>query len=236
MLHFLGNCINALAKSTESSKKNVHIPYRDSKLTHILKEALGGNSKTTLLIACSPHSSNVDETVSTLRFGQRAKTIKNKVSARIHRSVEELNAIILQLQKEVHYLRKQTKLLEEKLLSYDSNVDLKSITAQSRTRGTSFMIETDIPKFNDGPQAVTSSPSSSPSTWKRKQENSVAQNSDSEVEEDDEDGEFNPIPAAELQVELDKLKEEKASSISHLEEKLQVATESVIFYTLIFLY
>lgn len=62
----LGNCINALSKA-----KQTHVPYRDSKLTHALKESLGGNCKTTLLITCSPHPYNFEETVSTLQFGQR---------------------------------------------------------------------------------------------------------------------------------------------------------------------
>lgn len=65
-LSTLGNCINALTKS-----KRGYIPYRDSKLTHILRESLGGNCKTTLIITCSPHKFNFDETVSTLKFGQR---------------------------------------------------------------------------------------------------------------------------------------------------------------------
>ena len=65
-LSALGNVINAL---TESTKKNVFIPYRDSKLTRMLQESLGGNSKTSLIITCSPSIFNKDETVSTLRFG-----------------------------------------------------------------------------------------------------------------------------------------------------------------------
>ena len=96
-------------------------------MTHILKESLGGNSKTTLIIACSPHSSNVEETISTLRFGQRAKTIKNKVTAKIHRSVDELNAIILKLQTQLESLRKYTKFLENKLISLDSSVNISQL-------------------------------------------------------------------------------------------------------------
>lgn len=45
--------------------------FSDSRLTHLLKESLGGNCKTTLLIACSPHAFNAEETISTLKFGQR---------------------------------------------------------------------------------------------------------------------------------------------------------------------
>ena len=56
-----------------------HVPYRDSKLTYILKGSLGGNAKTTLLVTCSPHVFNAEETLSSLRFAQRAKLIKNTV-------------------------------------------------------------------------------------------------------------------------------------------------------------
>ena len=72
-LSALGQVIKALADGKG------HIPYRDSKLTRILQEALGGNSKTSLIVACSPHLDNIEETISTLKFAQRAKTIKNKV-------------------------------------------------------------------------------------------------------------------------------------------------------------
>ncbi|VVB06732.1 unnamed protein product [Arabis nemorensis] len=73
-LSALGNVINALT-SGSSSKAN-HIPYRDSKLTRILQDALGGNSRMALLCCCSPSNSNASETLSTLRFGMRAKHIK----------------------------------------------------------------------------------------------------------------------------------------------------------------
>ncbi|KAK0601819.1 hypothetical protein LWI29_027716 [Acer saccharum] len=73
-LSALGNVINAL--TCGSPGKTNHIPYRDSKLTRILQDALGGNSRTALLCCCSPSSSNASESLSTLRFGTRAKHIK----------------------------------------------------------------------------------------------------------------------------------------------------------------
>lgn len=75
-LSALGNVINAL---TESKTKGSFIPYRDSKLTRILQESLGGNSQTCLVITCSMSQYNDRETLSTLRFGNRAKSIKNAV-------------------------------------------------------------------------------------------------------------------------------------------------------------
>ncbi|KAK0414438.1 hypothetical protein QR680_011429 [Steinernema hermaphroditum] len=83
-LSALGNVISALAEGTKS-----HVPYRDSKLTRILQESLGGNSRTTVVICASPASFNEAETKSTLMFGQRAKTIKNVVVVNEELTAEE---------------------------------------------------------------------------------------------------------------------------------------------------
>jgi kinesin family member 5 len=71
-----------------------HIPYRDSKLTRILQESLGGNSRTTLIINCSPSSYNEPETLSTLRFGIRAKSIKNTARVNAELSPAELKGML----------------------------------------------------------------------------------------------------------------------------------------------
>jgi len=113
-LSALGLCINKLTQGGAS-----HIPYRDSKLTHILRESLGGNSKTTLLIACSPHKFNIEETISTLKFGQRAKQIKNAVKINRQRSVAELEAIVARLTSELDQLRAYISLLEPLLPDTD---------------------------------------------------------------------------------------------------------------------
>ncbi|EPY50295.1 kinesin-like protein Klp3 [Schizosaccharomyces cryophilus OY26] len=84
-LSTLGMVINSLTEN-----KHGHIPYRDSKLTRILKESLGGNSRTTLIINCSPSLYNASETLSTLRFGNRAKNIKNKAVVNSELSMEEM--------------------------------------------------------------------------------------------------------------------------------------------------
>jgi hypothetical protein len=69
----LGNVISSLVDS-----KSGHIPYRDSKLTRLLQDSLGGNTKTVMIAACSPADYNYEETLSTLRYAARAKAIKNK--------------------------------------------------------------------------------------------------------------------------------------------------------------
>lgn len=83
-LSALGNVISALADGNKT-----HIPYRDSKLTRILQESLGGNARTTIVICCSPASFNESETKSTLDFGRRAKTVKNVVCVNEELTAEE---------------------------------------------------------------------------------------------------------------------------------------------------
>ena len=95
-LSALGMVINCLTDS-----KAQHIPYRDSKLTRILQESLGGNSRTTLIINCSPSSYNDVETLGTLRFGMRAKTIKNKAKVNAELSPAELKAMLKKIQGQV---------------------------------------------------------------------------------------------------------------------------------------
>ncbi|KAK6828106.1 hypothetical protein PG987_011447 [Apiospora arundinis] len=92
-LSALGMVINALTDG-----KSSHVPYRDSKLTRILQESLGGNSRTTLIINCSPSSYNDAETLSTLRFGMRAKSIKNKAKVNAELSPAELKAMLKKAQ------------------------------------------------------------------------------------------------------------------------------------------
>jgi len=72
-LSALGNVISALVDG-----KSSHIPYRDSKLTRLLQDSLGGNTKTVMIANVSPASDNYDETLGTLRYASRAKNIKNK--------------------------------------------------------------------------------------------------------------------------------------------------------------
>jgi kinesin family protein 11 len=69
-LSCLGNTINALLK------RNDHIPYRESKLTRLLYESLGGNSLTRLIVTCSGEDSEIEETLSSLKFAARAKNLK----------------------------------------------------------------------------------------------------------------------------------------------------------------
>jgi len=92
----LGKVINAL-----TDKKVNHIPYRDSKLTRMLSESLGGNSKTCLVITCSPHPFNDQETLSTCRFGKRARSVKNNAKVNREYTIPELRKLLETSEKEV---------------------------------------------------------------------------------------------------------------------------------------
>ena len=92
----LGRVINNLTDG-----KSTHIPYRESKLTRVLQESLGGNSKTCLIITCSPSIYNESESLSTLRFGERAKKIKNKPKINKEITVAELQKLVTQLKEKL---------------------------------------------------------------------------------------------------------------------------------------
>ncbi|KAL6596845.1 P-loop containing nucleoside triphosphate hydrolase protein [Neocallimastix sp. 'constans'] len=114
-LSALGMVINALTDG-----KSSHIPYRDSKLTRILQESLGGNSRTTLIINCSPSSFNDTETLSTLRFGIRAKTIKNKAKINQELSVAELKALLTKHKKKLASMQTYIAALEGEITLWRS--------------------------------------------------------------------------------------------------------------------
>ena len=115
-LSALGNVIHAL-----TSDKGDFVPYKDSKLTRLLKDSLGGNFKTTLIVACSPHSYNLEETISTLNFAKRAKYVKNNVRINIKRSPEELEKIIKDLNDKIKILSCENTKLKSGTVSSMSN-------------------------------------------------------------------------------------------------------------------
>uniref|UniRef100_A0A1I7VGZ0 Kinesin-like protein n=1 Tax=Loa loa TaxID=7209 RepID=A0A1I7VGZ0_LOALO len=95
-LSALGNVISAFVDG-----KSKHIPYRDSKLTRLLKDSLGGNMKTIMLACISPSSDNYDETLSTLRYANRAKNIKNKPKI----NEDPKDALLREYQEEIQRLK-----------------------------------------------------------------------------------------------------------------------------------
>eukprot|EP01062_Namystynia_karyoxenos_P053287 TRINITY_DN430_c0_g3_i1.p1 TRINITY_DN430_c0_g3~~TRINITY_DN430_c0_g3_i1.p1 ORF type:complete len:859 (+),score=305.22 TRINITY_DN430_c0_g3_i1:87-2579(+) len=112
-LTLLGNVIMKLTDG-----KSLHIPYRDSKLTRILQDSFGGNSRTTLLCNCSPSALHQQETVSTLGFANRAKQIKNKPRVNKEMSVQELQTAYERAQEEIRFLKDRIAVLEELLAEH----------------------------------------------------------------------------------------------------------------------
>ncbi|XP_048779621.1 kinesin-like protein KIF17 isoform X3 [Ostrea edulis] len=95
-LSALGNVISALVDG-----KSKHIPYRDSKLTRLLQDSLGGNTKTLMVACLSPADNNYDESLSTLRYANRAKNIQNKPKI----NEDPKDALLRQYQEEIEKLK-----------------------------------------------------------------------------------------------------------------------------------
>lgn len=146
-LSALGSVIKAL---TDANK--AHVPYRDSKLTRILQESLGGNSKTTLVIAVSPSVYNEEETLGSLQFGQRAKMIKNKAHVNKQLTVEECKLIITKLQNDVEVKDKRISQLvhfiKSNNLEVPGDIPLPSEPTESSTKADEED-EEDVPLTQD---------------------------------------------------------------------------------------
>ncbi|NXH18452.1 KI18A protein, partial [Bucco capensis] len=108
----LGNVINALA---DPKSKKQHIPYRNSKLTRLLKDSLGGNCRTIMIAAVSPSSLFYDDTYNTLKYANRAKDIKSSLKS----NVVSLDSHISQYVKICNEQKKEILMLKEKLREYE---------------------------------------------------------------------------------------------------------------------
>lgn len=142
-LSSLGNVINALTDG-----KSTHVPYRNSKLTRILQESLGGNSRTTLIINCSPSSYNDAETISTLRFGMRAKSIKNKAKVNAELSPQEL--------------KKQLKAVQHQAMKFEQYIALAEAELAQWRRGDTVPSDKWVKPLNSSPAASKSETRSRP--------------------------------------------------------------------------
>ena len=131
-LSTLGLVINNLTDG-----KSTHIPYRDSKLTRVLQESLGGNARTALVITCSPAKYNLDETISTLKFGARAKQVKNKPKINKELTVQELK-YLLQVEKD------KNGLLARRVAQLEIELKKNGIVPPSETN----LSETDLKKMD----------------------------------------------------------------------------------------
>ncbi|SPC64384.1 related to KIP1 - kinesin-related protein [Ustilago sp. UG-2017b] len=107
-LHALGNVISALGDPAKA-KRATHIPYRDSKLTRLLQDSLGGNAHTLMIACVSPTEYNVSETVNTLQYANRARNIKNKAELNQVEvgwdDVDYLQTLVQRLRKELSLIK-----------------------------------------------------------------------------------------------------------------------------------
>jgi len=103
----LGNCINALGVNDGDVK---FVPYRDSKLTRLLKDSLGGSCRTVMIATLSPCASSYEENINTLKYASRATNIRNKVTrniVQVSHHIAEYTEIIQDLREEVALLKQQ---------------------------------------------------------------------------------------------------------------------------------
>ncbi|XP_006062791.3 kinesin-like protein KIF21A isoform X5 [Bubalus bubalis] len=109
----LGNVISALG---DKSKRATHVPYRDSKLTRLLQDSLGGNSQTIMIACVSPSDRDFMETLNTLKYANRARNIKNKVMVNQDRASQQINALrseITRLQMELMEYKTGKRIIDE---------------------------------------------------------------------------------------------------------------------------
>ena len=104
----LGSCINALC----DPRKRNHVPYRNSKLTRLLKFSLGGNCKTVMIVCVSPSSQHFDETQNTLRYANRAKNIQTKVTRNVYNVNRHVKDFLVKIDEQmamINELKQQQK-------------------------------------------------------------------------------------------------------------------------------
>jgi len=143
-LFALGNVISALA---DPRKRHGHIPYRDSKLTRLLMDSLGGDSRTLMLACVSPSSRSLEETVNTLLFASRAKNIQNRPAIQVDTQsmqLQQLQATVRMLQEENEGLGRQlARALVERTSSMLSSSDSPTRQNASAENTTQVNVVTD---------------------------------------------------------------------------------------------
>lgn len=118
----LGNVIAALTEAIHNSKSS-HVPYRDSKLTRILQDSLGGNARTFMIACVSPAESNFDESLNTLKYASRARNINNKPKV----NTDPNSAMVNQLKQLIFELKEENMRLKQALKRYMGESELKGL-------------------------------------------------------------------------------------------------------------
>lgn len=116
--------------SALTDTKSTYVPYRDSKLTRLLQDSLGGNTKTLMISNVGPAEYNFDETINTLRYANRAKNIKNKPKI----NEDPKDALLREYQDEISKLKEQLSLLNQ-------GIDPAEIMRQKGVMGNTNIVE-----------------------------------------------------------------------------------------------
>jgi hypothetical protein len=119
-LFVLGQVVGALAEQRPKFKRNP--PFRDSKLTRLLQDSLGGNSRTIMIACCSPADFNTEETINTLRYATQARNIKNTATANVIKNISQEEG--MKLQRENTLLKQQVAELQETIRKLTENAHL----------------------------------------------------------------------------------------------------------------
>jgi len=113
--------------------KQKHIPYRDSKLTRLLQNCLGGNARTAILISASPHMRNANESLSALRFGARASLVQNSARVNVAEDPKELKRLLEQAKEDLNQLRGHCQRLQAELSAFQAAEFLPAPVQARRT-------------------------------------------------------------------------------------------------------
>ncbi|KAG8516595.1 Kinesin-1 heavy chain [Galemys pyrenaicus] len=245
-LSALGNVISALAEGS------TYVPYRDSKMTRILQDSLGGNCRTTIVICCSPSSYNESETKSTLLFGQRAKTIKNTVCVNVELTAEQWKKKYEREKEKNKTLRNTIQWLENELNRWRNGetVPIDEQFDKEKANLEVFAVDKDITVTNDKPAAAIGVTGNFTDAERRKCEEEIAK---LYKQLDDKDEEINQQSQLveklktqmldqeellastrrdqdNLQAELNRLQAENDASKEEVKEVLQALEELAVNY------
>ncbi|XP_030120237.1 kinesin-1 heavy chain isoform X2 [Taeniopygia guttata] len=245
-LSALGNVISALAESS------TYVPYRDSKMTRILQDSLGGNCRTTIVICCSPSSYNESETKSTLLFGQRAKTIKNTVCVNVELTAEQWKKKYEKEKEKNKTLRNTIQWLENELNRWRNGetVPVDEQFDKEKANLEAFAVDKDISVINDKPATTIGVTGNFTDAERRKCEEEIAK---LYKQLDDKDEEINQQSQLveklktqmldqeellastrrdqdNLQAELNRLQAENDASKEEVKEVLQALEELAVNY------
>ncbi|XP_069715477.1 kinesin-1 heavy chain isoform X2 [Phaenicophaeus curvirostris] len=245
-LSALGNVISALAESS------TYVPYRDSKMTRILQDSLGGNCRTTIVICCSPSSYNESETKSTLLFGQRAKTIKNTVCVNVELTAEQWKKKYEKEKEKNKTLRNTIQWLENELNRWRNGetVPVDEQFDKEKANLEAFAVDKDTTVLNDKPATAIGVTGNFTDAERRKCEEEIAK---LYKQLDDKDEEINQQSQLveklktqmldqeellastrrdqdNLQAELNRLQAENDASKEEVKEVLQALEELAVNY------